>query len=88
MLTADIRAVGPKVERLEGGVLREHQRAIEMISGGLIEEGQGSRVATAQAAARRLLPDFSETEFATFVGRGYPFYWLSFDPRRTLAMPG
>ena len=33
-----------------------------------------------QAAARRLLPDFSEEEFTTFAARGYPFYWLSFDP--------
>ena len=82
LTVADIRAVGPKVwNGWKAALLRElYQRAIEMISGGLIEEGWGSRVATAQAAARRLLPDFSETEFATFVGRGYPFYWLSFDP--------
>jgi [protein-PII] uridylyltransferase len=51
-----------------------------VISGGLSEEGQNSRVASAQNAARRLLPEFSDEEFAVFASRGYPYYWLSFDP--------
>jgi [protein-PII] uridylyltransferase len=82
LTVADIRAVGPKVwNGWKAALLRElYHRAIEVISDGLSGEGQGSRVAAAQAAARRLLPDFSEPEFATFVSRGYPFYWLSFDP--------
>ena len=50
------------------------------MSGGLTVVARDSRIAAAQAAARRLLPDFSEEEFATFTSRGYPFYWLSFDP--------
>src|SRR6202007_1268959 len=53
---------------------------IEVISGGLSGEGQDARAAAAQAAARQLLPDFSEAEFAAFVSRGYSFYWLAFDP--------
>jgi [protein-PII] uridylyltransferase len=81
LTVADIRAVGPKVwNGWKAALLRElYHRAIEVISGGLSVEGQDSRAATAQAAARRLLPDFSEEEFAAFVSRGYPFYWLSFD---------
>jgi [protein-PII] uridylyltransferase len=82
LTAADIRAVGPKVwNGWKAALLRElYHRAIEVISGGLTVEGQDSRVAAAQAAVRQLLPDFSDAEFATFVSRGYPFYWLSFDP--------
>jgi [protein-PII] uridylyltransferase len=62
-------------------LLRElYHRAMELISGDVAGGGQGSRVTAAQEAARLLLPDFSDAEFATFVGRGYPLYWLSFDP--------
>jgi len=82
LTVADIRAVGPNVMNgWKAALLRElYHRAIEVMSGGLAVEGQDSRIASAQAAARRLLPHFSEEEFAAFAGRGYPFYWLSFDP--------
>jgi [protein-PII] uridylyltransferase len=82
LTVADIRAVGPKVwNGWKAALLRElYHRAIELISGEVSGEGQRSRVAAAQTAVRPLLPDFSEGEFATFVSRGYPLYWLSFDP--------
>jgi [protein-PII] uridylyltransferase len=82
LTVADIRAVGPNVMNgWKAALLRElYLRALEMMSGGLTVEAQDSRVAAAQAAARRLLADFSEEEFQSFSDRGYPFYWLSFDP--------
>jgi [protein-PII] uridylyltransferase len=82
LTVADIRAVGPNIMNgWKAALLRElYHRAIEVMSGGLTVEGRDSRIATAQAAARRLLPDFDEEEFTTFTSRGYPFYWLSFDP--------
>jgi len=82
LTVADIRAVGPNIMNgWKAALLRElYHRAIEVMSGGLTVEGRDSRIATAQAAARRLLPDFGEEDFTTFTSRGYPFYWLSFDP--------
>jgi [protein-PII] uridylyltransferase len=82
LTVADIRAVGPNIMNgWKAALLRElYHRAIEVMSGGLTVEGRDSRIATAQAAARRLLPDFGDGEFTTFTSRGYPFYWLSFDP--------
>ncbi len=82
LTVADIRAVGPNVMNgWKAALLRElYHRALEVMLGGVALEGRDRRVAKAQAAARRLLPDFNEEEFAAFADRGYPFYWLSFDP--------
>src|SRR5205807_5278273 len=81
LTAADIRAVGPKVwNGWKAALLRElYHSAYDLISGGLAAEARDSRIAAAQAAARERLPDFTDAEFATFTGRGYPFYWLSLD---------
>jgi [protein-PII] uridylyltransferase len=81
LTAADIRAVGPKVwNGWKAALLRElYHSALDVISGGLTAEARDSRVAAAQAAARALLPDFSDEDFAQFTSRGYPFYWLSLD---------
>jgi [protein-PII] uridylyltransferase len=81
LTAADIRAVGPKIwNGWKAALLRElYFSALDAISGGLTAEPRDARIAAAQAAARGLLPDFSDAEFAAFTSRGYPFYWLSLD---------
>jgi [protein-PII] uridylyltransferase len=82
LTAADIRAVGPKVwNGWKAALLRElFNRSIELMSGGLVSEARDQRIASAQAALRRLLPDFTAAELDAFIAKGYPFYWLSFDP--------
>jgi len=81
LTAADIRAVGPKVwNGWKAALLRElYHTALDVISGGLTVEARDSRIAGAQAAARAMLADFTDEEFAAFTSRGYPFYWLSLD---------
>jgi [protein-PII] uridylyltransferase len=78
---ADIRAVGPNVwNGWKAALLRElYHRATEMMSGGIDPAAREQRVKAAQDALRQKLPDFSTAEIDSFIAKGYPLYWLSFD---------
>lgn len=82
LTVADIRAVGPRVwNGWKAALLREvYHRASEMMSGGIDTVAREERIKIAQAAAQKLLPDFTPAEIDSFLAKGYPFYWLSFDP--------
>jgi len=82
LTAADIRAVGPKVwNGWKASLLREvYHRTAGVMSGGLISTERDQRIAAAQEAVRKLLPDFSAEEIAAFEARGYPSYWVSFEP--------
>jgi [protein-PII] uridylyltransferase len=83
LTAADIRAVGPKVwNGWKATLLRElYHRAIEEMSGGLVADSRDKRIAAAQQAVREQLKDFSTAEIDAFIAKGYPSYWLSFDPQ-------
>ena len=68
LTAADIRAVGPKVwNGWKAALLRElYYSAMDMMTGGLSAEPRDTRIAEAQAAARALLPEFSDEDFAAF----------------------
>jgi [protein-PII] uridylyltransferase len=82
LTAADIRAVGPKVwNGWKATLLRElYHRTVEEMSGGLVADSRDQRVATAQQAVRALLPDFATADLDSFMAKGYPSYWVSFDP--------
>ncbi len=82
LTAADIRAVGPKVwNGWKASLLRElYHRTAAVMSGGLGSSERDQRIAAAQEAAHKLLPDFSPEEIAAFEARGYPSYWVSFEP--------
>ncbi|HXZ02114.1 MAG TPA: [protein-PII] uridylyltransferase [Stellaceae bacterium] len=83
LTAADIRAVGPKVwNGWKATLLRElYHRAVAEMSGGLVADRRDQRIVAAQQAVRALLPDFSPPEIDAFIAKGYPSYWLSFDPQ-------
>jgi len=82
LTVVDIRAVGPKVwNGWKAALLRElYHRAAAMLSGGTDTTAREERIKAAQEAVKKFLPDFSAAEIDAFMAKGYPLYWLSFDP--------
>jgi [protein-PII] uridylyltransferase len=82
LTVADIRAVGPAVwNGWKAALLRElYHRACEVMAGGIDPTARDDRVRAAQAAMQKFLRDFSVAELDSFIAKGYPLYWLSFDP--------
>jgi [protein-PII] uridylyltransferase len=81
LTVADIRGVGPNIwNNWKATLLRElYWRTEEVLLGLSPEAGKAERVRAAQAALRERLGDWSETDFAQHVDKGYPDYWLGLD---------
>jgi [protein-PII] uridylyltransferase len=82
LTVADMRAVSSKVwNGWKATLLRElYWRVAEVLAGGLSVPERDVRVARAKDAAAKLLGPRPRAEVGHFLARGYPGYWLSFDP--------
>ncbi|WP_142849160.1 [protein-PII] uridylyltransferase [Telmatospirillum sp. J64-1] len=84
LTVADIRAVGPNVwNGWKAGLLRElYYRAEDMMSGGMATDRREARVEKAQNLLRQRLEalKWDAKEIEEHLSRGYPSYWMSFDP--------
>ncbi|CAN0582076.1 unnamed protein product, partial [Laminaria digitata] len=82
LTVADIRAVGPNVwNAWKAGLLRDlYEAAEERLTGGHSAEGRGARIEHAKQEMRDLLGDLPAESIDAHIARGYPSYWLSFDP--------
>jgi len=82
LTVADIRAVGPgRWNGWKATLLRKLYRQAEaMMSGDVGAEARDRRVADAQQAVAALLADWPPDQLAEHLSRGYPPYWLGFDP--------
>ncbi len=82
LTVADMRAVSAKVwNGWKATLLRElYSRVAEVLAGGLATTERDVRVQRAKTAAIALLEGWSQEDLDQFTERGYPSYWLSFDP--------
>ena len=81
LTVADMRAVSSKVwNGWKATLLREvYWRVAEVLAGGLSVPERDVRVARAKEAAAAMLAGWPEQDVQSFLGLGYPGYWLSFD---------
>jgi [protein-PII] uridylyltransferase len=82
LTAADIRAVGPNVwNAWKAGLLRDLYRATEeRLTSGHSAEDREVRIEHAQQEMRDRLTDLPVSSVDAHIARGYPSYWLSFDP--------
>jgi len=81
LTVCDIRAVGPGVwNGWKGELLRTLYWETELVlAGGHSSVDRKSRVERSQRELREKLPAWSDPEFADYVARHYPAYWLKVD---------
>jgi [protein-PII] uridylyltransferase len=81
LTVCDIRAVGPGVwNGWKGELLRTLYWETELVlAGGHSSVNRKARVERSQAELRAKLPAWSDPEFADYVARHYPAYWLKVD---------
>lgn len=84
LTVADIHAVGPGTwNGWKGQLLRTLYYETEpLVAGGHTHKERGRRVAEAQDALRRALPDWPPELVEHFIGRHYQDYWLRTDTRK------
>jgi [protein-PII] uridylyltransferase len=81
LTTVDISAVGPgRWNNWKAGLLEDlFYRTSEALAGSVGSMQGADRVAEVQAAARNLLPEWDDAQFAAFKSLGSRAYWLAFD---------
>jgi [protein-PII] uridylyltransferase len=82
LTAADIRAVGPNVwNAWKAALLRDLYEATEdRLTGGHSAGGREARIEHAKREMRNRLGDLPAAAIDAHIARGYPSYWLSFDP--------